>query len=66
MCALLESMDEPWMCMGDFNMVLDDVDKVGGRMGNSSCPNYLKEIMFDTNYLKEIKSLPTLIRHQSS
>jgi hypothetical protein len=46
LCALLESFEESWMCIGDFNVILDDEEKEGGNKGNSSCPNYLKEILF--------------------
>ena len=47
MYALLESISEPWICFGDFNVVLEDEEKNGGNKGNSSGPNYLKEIMFN-------------------
>ena len=47
LCALLESVTEPWICFGDFNVILEDEEKEGGNKGNSSGPNYLKEIMFN-------------------
>ena len=43
--ALLESHQEPWMCFGDFNFVLNEDEALGGKKGSSST-NYLKELMF--------------------
>ena len=37
----------PLGSFGEFNVVLEDEEKEGGNIGNSSCPNYLKEIMFN-------------------
>ena len=47
LAALLESLDGPWICLGDFNVVLGDNEKEGGRLGSSSTPNYLKDILFE-------------------
>ncbi len=47
LATLLESLDGPWICFGDFNVVLGDNEKEGGRIGNSSTPNYLKDILFE-------------------
>ena len=46
LATLLESLDGPWICFGDFNVVLGDNEK-GGRIGNSSTLNYLKDILFE-------------------
>jgi hypothetical protein len=43
----LESLREPWICFGDFNVILNDEEKEGGKREYTSCPNFLKEIMFD-------------------
>lgn len=45
--ALLESLKNPWVCFGDFNMIINDEEKVGGQVGSSSAATYLKEILFD-------------------
>ena len=44
--ALLESHQGPWMCIGDFNFVLNKDEILGGRKGCSSTNNYLNELMF--------------------
>ena len=33
--AFLETIEGPWVCLGDFNVVLDDFDKEGGRVDSS-------------------------------
>ena len=43
--ALLESIEGPWLCFGDFNVVMDDSEKVGGKCGSSSAPNFLRDIL---------------------
>jgi hypothetical protein len=43
----LESLKNPWVCFSDFNIIINDEEKVGGRVGSSSTPTYLKEILFD-------------------
>jgi hypothetical protein len=45
--ALLETIDGPWLCFGDFNVVIDDLEKEGGKCGGSSMPSFLKNLMFD-------------------
>ena len=45
--ALLQSLNEPWMCFGDFNVVVEDSEKEGGIQGSTSAPNFLKELLFD-------------------
>uniref|UniRef100_A0A2N9I7H8 Endonuclease/exonuclease/phosphatase domain-containing protein n=1 Tax=Fagus sylvatica TaxID=28930 RepID=A0A2N9I7H8_FAGSY len=47
LCALLETIQGPWMCCWDFNVLIDDTEKVRGVCGSSSTPGYLKELMFD-------------------
>ncbi len=45
--ALLESIVGPWMCFGDFNMVLEAKEKAGGCIGSASGTNYLRNLMFE-------------------
>ena len=45
--ALLQSIPGPWMCCGDFNVVINDEEKVGGITGGPSSPSLLKELLFD-------------------
>jgi hypothetical protein len=45
--ALLESILGPWMCCGDFNVVINDEEKIGGITGGSSILSLLKELLFD-------------------
>ena len=45
--ALLESIQEPWACFGDFNLTISDEEKLGGRRGNSSRQNFLQDMMFE-------------------
>ena len=46
--ALLQSITGPWLCFGDFNSILDDNEKEGGRSGSSSsATNFLRNLMFD-------------------
>jgi hypothetical protein len=40
-------VDDPWTCIGDFNVVLDCSEKEGGRVGSFSSPNFLKDLLFD-------------------
>ena len=47
--ALLESHQGPWVCIGDFNCILNEDEQVGGCKGSSSAINYLKELMFEYN-----------------
>jgi hypothetical protein len=42
----LESIEGPWVCFGDFNVVIDNEEKKGGRKGNSSKSSYLKGLLF--------------------
>ena len=35
------------MCFGDFNVVVEDYEKGGGKRGSSLAPNFLKELLFD-------------------
>nr|POE84156.1 hypothetical protein CFP56_40033 [Quercus suber] len=46
-CALLETFQEPWICFGDFNIVMGSEEKDGGRAGCSKSPNFLKDILFE-------------------
>ena len=45
--ALLETFQEPWICFGDFNIVMDSEEKDGGRAECSMSPNFLKDILFE-------------------
>jgi exonuclease III len=45
--AYLDSVDGPWTCIGDFNVVIDGSEKEGGHVGSSSSPNFLKDLLFD-------------------
>ena len=44
--ALLESHQGPWICIGDFNLVLNDDETVGSKKGSASSSNFLKEFIF--------------------
>ena len=46
-CAILESFQGPWVCLGDFNYIVNAEEKCGGDKGGTLAPNYLKELMFD-------------------
>ena len=45
--ALLETHQGPWMCIGDFNYVINEEKVLGGRKGCSLATNYLKELMVE-------------------
>lgn len=45
--ALLESINGPWVCCGEFNVIISEGDKAGRRIGSSSTPSYLKKSLFD-------------------
>ena len=45
--ALLQSINGPWMCFGDFNCVVEESEKEEGNRGNTSTPNFLKELLFE-------------------
>ena len=45
--ALLESIQGPWACFGDFNLTISGEEKLGGRRGNSSKQNFLQDMMFE-------------------
>jgi hypothetical protein len=45
--AFLESVKGPWVCFGDFNVVINDEEKQGGVKGNTLTPNFFQEIMFE-------------------
>ncbi|KAK9989403.1 hypothetical protein SO802_029642 [Lithocarpus litseifolius] len=47
LCAILKSFQGPWVCLGDFNYIVNAEEKYGGVKGGTSAPNYLKELMFD-------------------
>ena len=40
LCALLESIQGPWICFGDFNIVFDSEKRDGGRVESSMSPNF--------------------------
>jgi exonuclease III len=45
--GLLEALNGPWVVFGDFNVIVEDAEKDGGRCGASSTPSFLKELLFD-------------------
>ncbi len=45
--ALLQSINGPWMCFGDFNYVVSEAEKEGGIRGSASTPNFLKDLLFE-------------------
>jgi hypothetical protein len=45
--GLLQSVEGPWLCFGDFNTVVEDNEKIGGRSGSSSASNYLRNLISD-------------------
>jgi exonuclease III len=45
--GLLQSLNNPWMCFGDFNVVMEEEEKEEGKRGSFSSPNFLKDLMFD-------------------
>ena len=47
--ALLEAHQGPWVCVGDFNCILNEEEQIGGSKGSSSTTNHLKEMMFNLN-----------------
>ena len=47
LCAILESVQGPWVCLGDFNNIVNAEEKYKGVKDGTSAPNYLKEMMFD-------------------
>jgi hypothetical protein len=47
--ALLQSLEGPWLYFGDFNTIVEDNEKLGGRSGSSSASNYLRSLIFDLN-----------------
>ena len=49
LCALIESHQGPWVCIGDFNFIINEEEQIGGNRGGSSGENYLKELMFEFN-----------------
>ena len=40
--ALLESINEAWICYDDFNVLFFEVEKNGGKIGSSSTPFFLR------------------------
>ena len=45
--ALIQSLNNPWMCFGDFHVMVEEAEKEGGIRGSTSAPNFLKELLFD-------------------
>lgn len=45
--ALLESLQDPWVCMGDFNYTISENEKFGGKKGGSSMNNYFQDLLFE-------------------
>jgi exonuclease III len=44
--AVLESIEGSWVCIGDFNMIVEEEEKEGGKPGCASAPNFLKDLIF--------------------
>lgn len=45
--ALLESLQDPWVYMGDFNYTISENEKFGGKKSGSSMNNYLQDLLFE-------------------
>ena len=45
--ALLVSNQGLWTCFCDFNVIIDDFEKEGGKLGGLSTSSFLKELLFD-------------------
>ena len=45
--GLLQSLNNPWMCFGDFNVVMEEAKKEEGKRGSFSSLNFLKDLMSD-------------------
>ena len=45
--GLLEAIAGPWICFRDFNELIDESKKEGGKRGGSPIPSYLKNLLFD-------------------
>jgi hypothetical protein len=45
--ALLETINGLWVCCGDFNVVIDDAEKEGGKVGGPSTPSFLRDLLFE-------------------
>ena len=45
--GLLESVKGSWVVFDDFNVIVDDIEKDGGKSGDPSTPFFLKELLFD-------------------
>ena len=41
--AMLLVKEEPWVCLGDFNLVIDDQEKDRGRRARASAPNLFSQ-----------------------
>lgn len=44
--GLLELIDGLWVFFGDFNVIIDDYEKIGGKRGGSSTLSFFKELLF--------------------
>uniref|UniRef100_A0A2N9ETY0 DUF4283 domain-containing protein n=1 Tax=Fagus sylvatica TaxID=28930 RepID=A0A2N9ETY0_FAGSY len=45
--ALLQSLEGPRLCFGDFNLIVEANEKLGGHTGSTSATNYLRNLMFE-------------------
>ncbi len=45
--AIVEAFDGPWLCLGDFNNILGQWEKMGGNTGDTS-NKFLSEFMLNT------------------
>lgn len=45
--AFLETIEEWWLCFGDLNTIIDDIEKDRGKSGSSSTLSFLKNLLFD-------------------
>ena len=41
--AMLLVIEEPWVCLGDFNLVIDDQEKDRGKRARASAPNLFSQ-----------------------
>ena len=44
---LVSNFDGPWLCLGDFNSILSQKEKLGGNARTSSSYNGLRDFMFE-------------------
>lgn len=47
LATVVESIQTPWVCIRDFNFTLNEEEKYGGKIGESSSNNFLQDLMFN-------------------